>query len=130
MRDGFIKVAAASPSLKVGNPSFNKERIIDLMTEADRKGVKVLVFPELSITGYTAGDLFFQSALLESATEALLEIAEASAALDVLSFVGYPLRYASAPLRYDCPSPQIVIAYKSDIGSYDIRAYQSLELRD
>ena len=93
MRDGFIKVAAASPSLKVGNPSFNKERIIDLMTEADRKGVKVLVFPELSITGYTAGDLFFQSALLESATEALLDIAEASAALDVLSFVGYPLRY-------------------------------------
>ena len=93
MRDGFIKVAAASPSLKVGNPSFNKERIIDLMTEADRKGVKVLVFPELSITGYTAGDLFFQSALLESATEALLEIAEASAALDVLSFVGCPLRY-------------------------------------
>ena len=93
MRDGFIKVAAASPSLKVGNPSFNKERIIDLMTEADRKGVKVLVFPELSITGYTAGDLFFQSALLESASEALLEIAEASAALDVLSFVGYPLRY-------------------------------------
>ena len=93
MRDGFIKVAAASPSLKVGNPSFNKDRIIDLLTEADRKGVKVLVFPELSITGYTAGDLFFQSALLESATEALLEIAEASAALDVLSFVGYPLRY-------------------------------------
>ena len=93
MRDGFIKVAAASPSLKVGNPSFNKERIIKLMNEADRKGVKVLVFPELSITGYTAGDLFFQSALLESATEALLEIAEASAALDVLSFVGYPLRY-------------------------------------
>ena len=93
MRDGFIKVAAASPSLKVGNPSFNKDRIIKLMNEADRKGVKVLVFPELSITGYTAGDLFFQSALLESATEALLEIAEASAALDVLSFVGYPLRY-------------------------------------
>ena len=93
MRDGFIKVAAASPSLKVGNPSFNKERIIKLMNEADRKGVKVLVFPELSITGYTAGDLFFQSALLESATEALLEIVEASAALDVLSFVGYPLRY-------------------------------------
>ena len=93
MRDGFIKVAAASPSLKVGNPSFNKDRIIDLMTEAEAKGVKILVFPELSITGYTAGDLFFQSALLESATEALLEIAEASAALDVLSFVGYPLRY-------------------------------------
>ena len=93
MRDGFIKVAAASPSLKVGNPSFNKDRIIDLMTEAEAKGVKILVFPELSITGYTAGDLFFQSALLESATEALLEIAEVSKTLDVLSFVGYPLRY-------------------------------------
>ena len=93
MRDGFIKVAAASPSLKVGNPSFNKDRIIKLMNEAEAKRDKILVFPELSITGYTAGDLFFQSALLESATEALLEIAEASAALDVLSFVGYPLRY-------------------------------------
>ena len=93
MKDGFVKVAAASPSLKVGNPIYNSERIISLMKSADEVGVKVLVFPELSITGYTAQDLFFHSALLSSAQEALMEIKDASASLDVLSFVGYPLHY-------------------------------------
>ena len=93
MKDGFVKVAAASPSLKVGNPKYNGERIISLMKEADEKGVKVLVFPELSITGYTAQDLFFHSSLLSSAEEVLLEIMDASSSMDVLSFVGYPLRY-------------------------------------
>ena len=93
MRHGFIKVASASPSLKVGNPDYNKDRIIGLMKEADKEGVKVLVFPELSITGYTCGDLFFQSSLLSSSQDALLEIKEASKELDLLSFVGYPLKY-------------------------------------
>ena len=93
MRHGFIKVASASPSLKVGNPDYNKGRIIGLMKEADKEGVKVLVFPELSITGYTCGDLFFQSSLLSSSQDALLEIKEASKELDLLSFVGYPLKY-------------------------------------
>src|SRR5574344_1382159 len=93
MRHGFVKVASASPSLKVGNPDFNKERIILLMKEAEEKKVKVLVFPELSITGYTSGDLFFQSSLLSSSQEALLDIKEASKDLDLLSFVGYPLKY-------------------------------------
>ena len=93
MRHGFIKVASASPSLKVGNPDYNKDRIIDLMRKAEKEGVKVLVFPELSITGYTSGDLFFQSSLLSSSQDALLEIKEASKELDLLSFVGYPLKY-------------------------------------
>ena len=93
MRHGFVKVASASPSLKVGNTEYNKERIIELMREGDEKGVKVLVFPELSITGYTCGDLFFQSSLLTASSKALLEIKEASKELDVLSFVGYPLKY-------------------------------------
>ena len=93
MRHGFIKVASTSPSLKVGNPDFNKERIIKLMREAEEKNVKVLVFPELSITGYTCGDLFFQTSLLSSAEKALSDIKEASKGLDVLSFVGYPLKY-------------------------------------
>ena len=93
MRHGFIKVASASPSLKVGNPDYNKDRIIDLMRKAEKEGVKVLVFPELSITGYTSGDLFFQSSLLSSSQEALLDIKEASKDLDLLSFVGYPLKY-------------------------------------
>ena len=93
MRHGFIKVASASPSLKVGNPDYNKDRIIELMRKAEKEGVKVLVFPELSITGYTCGDLFFQSSLLSSSQDALLEIKEASKELDLLSFVGYPLKY-------------------------------------
>ena len=93
MRHGFIKVASASPSLKVGNPDYNKDRIIDLMRKAEKEGVKVLVFPELSITGYTSGDLFFQSSLLSSSQDALLDIKEASKDLDLLSFVGYPLKY-------------------------------------
>ena len=93
MRHGFVKVASASPSLKVGNPDFNKERIILLMKEAEEKKVKVLVFPELSITGYTSGDLFFQNALLQSSEKALLDIVEASESLDLLAFVGYPLKY-------------------------------------
>ena len=93
MRHGFIKVASASPSLKVGNPDYNKERIIELMRKAEKEGVKVLVFPELSITGYTSGDLFFQSSLLSSSQNALLDIKEASKDLDLLSFVGYPLKY-------------------------------------
>ena len=93
MRHGFIKVASASPSLKVGNPDYNKDRIIELMRKAEKEGVKVLVFPELSITGYTSGDLFFQSSLLSSSQDALLDIKEASKDLDLLSFVGYPLKY-------------------------------------
>ncbi|MGN0830281.1 MAG: NAD(+) synthase [Candidatus Ornithospirochaeta sp.] len=93
MRHGFIKVASASPSLKVGNPDYNKDRIIELMRKAEKEGVKVLVFPELSITGYTSGDLFFQRSLLSSSQDALLDIKEASKDLDLLSFVGYPLKY-------------------------------------
>ena len=93
MRHGFIKVASASPSLKVGNPDYNKDRIIELMRKAEKEGVKVLVFPELSITGYTSGDLFFQSSLLSSSQDALSRIKEASKDLDLLSFVGYPLKY-------------------------------------
>ena len=93
MRHGFIKVASASPSLKVGNPDYNKDRIIDLMRKAEKERVKILVFPELSITGYTSGDLFFQSSLLSSSQDALSRIKEASKDLDLLSFVGYPLKY-------------------------------------
>ena len=93
MRHGFIKVASASPSLKVGNPEYNKDRIIELMREAEKEGVKILVFPELSITGYTCGDLFFQNSLLSSSQRALSDIREVSKELDLLTFVGYPLKY-------------------------------------
>lgn len=93
MRDGFVKVAAVSPSLKVGNPKYNADEIIRLMGEAVEQGVKVLVFPELSLTGYTCGDLFFQRTLQDSAERELLRVMEASEGSDMLTFVGYPLNY-------------------------------------
>ena len=63
------------------------------MREAEKEGVKILVFPELSITGYTCGDLFFQNSLLSSSQRALSDIREVSKELDLLTFVGYPLKY-------------------------------------
>ena len=93
MKDGFIKVAAVSPSLRVADPLFNIESMISLLKEADEKKVKVLVFPELSITGYTCQDLFLNDQLLDEASCALDRFKAASNGLDVLSFVGYPLKY-------------------------------------
>ncbi len=93
MNDGFIKVGAASPVLRVADPAFNCDKITQMMKSAVEKGVKILVFPELAITGYTAQDLFFQKRLRKSAECALEKIVDASADLDVLVFVGYPFEY-------------------------------------
>ena len=91
MKDGFLKVAAASPELKVADPLFNVGRMMELFDLAKGYGVKVLVFPELSITGYTCQDLFFSDSLVEKAHQALSAYAGHSAGCDMLSFVGYPL---------------------------------------
>ena len=93
MTDGFVKVGAASPRLRVADPAYNAERIIELIGKAEGEGIKVLVFPELSITGYTAGDLFFQKRLRESADAALDKVIAASADRDMLIFVGYPFEH-------------------------------------
>ena len=58
MRDGFIKVAAGTPKIRVADCRYNAEQIFTLMREADKQGVKVLCLPELCLTGYTCGDLF------------------------------------------------------------------------
>ncbi len=93
MKDGFVKVGAVSPSLRVGNPDYNSKEIIRFIEKAAEEKIKVLVFPEMSITGYTCGDLFFQRTLLESASRALHDIVKATEASDTLVFVGYPLEY-------------------------------------
>ncbi|MBR6873767.1 MAG: NAD(+) synthase, partial [Ruminococcus sp.] len=67
MKDGFIKIACATPELKVADCKFNADRIIELIKEAHGRGVKIVCFPELSVTGYTCGDLFLQEMLLTSA---------------------------------------------------------------
>ncbi len=74
MKDGFIKAAAAVPVIKVADPVCNAERIIALYKEAVENGAKIIVFPELCITGYTCHDLFLQDELLRGAAAALEQI--------------------------------------------------------
>ena len=71
MKDGFVKVAAGTPKIRVADCRYNAEQIFTLMREADKQGVKVLALPELCLTGYTCGDLFFQDTLLRGAEEGL-----------------------------------------------------------
>ena len=91
MRHGFIKVAAATPDIRVADVDYNKEQIIKQMDEAAKAGAKIIVFPELCITGYTCSDLFLQDILLNGAKKALAEIAKQTKELDALVFVGVPL---------------------------------------
>ena len=91
MRHGFIKVAAATPDIRVADVDYNKGQIIKQMDEAAEAGAKIIVFPELCITGYTCSDLFLQDILLNSAKKALVEIAEHTKNLDTLVFVGVPI---------------------------------------
>ena len=91
MRHGFIKVAAATPDIRVADVDYNKGQIIKQMDEAAEAGAKIIEFPELCITGYTCSDLFLQDILLNSAKKALVEIAEHTKNLDALVFVGVPI---------------------------------------
>ncbi len=90
MKDGFVKVAAATPKIKVADTVHNAEAITDIILEAGAGGAKIIVLPELCITGYTCHDLFLQEKLLEEAEAALLNIVEKTAGVDALSFVGLP----------------------------------------
>lgn len=92
MRDGFIKVAAFTPAIRVADPEYNADRICDLIDEGEKKRAKIMVFPELCITGYTCHDLFLQDRLLDAAQEALDRIVRHSDGVDALIFVGLPLR--------------------------------------
>ena len=90
MKDGWIKVAAATPRVKVADPRYNAAQIRLQIEEAARQGVQILVFPELSLTGYTCGDLFLQETLLNAVEEELTALAGAVG--DMLVAVGAPLR--------------------------------------
>ena len=91
MRHGFVRVAAATPDIRVADVEFNTEKICEAIGKACDMRAKIIVFPELCVTGYTCGDLFAQDALLEAAHHALLQIAEYTADKDILAFVGTPL---------------------------------------
>ena len=90
MRDGFIKVGAATPKVRVADPAYNREQLVKAAREAAGRGVKLLVFPELSMTAYTCGDLFGQEILVRAAREELARFAAETEALDMLMFVGLP----------------------------------------
>lgn len=91
MKQGYVKVAAVTPKIRVADTIYNKKRIVESICEAAAQGAKVIVLPELCLTGYTCGDLFFQEALLRDARQQLLEVAEQTKACDAISFVGLPL---------------------------------------
>lgn len=96
MKDGFIRVAAATPEIRVGDCAFNGESILRLIKKAAENDVSVVVFPELCITAYTCGDLFLQQTLLEKAEDALGEILRQTEALEIVCLVGLPVRKDSA----------------------------------
>lgn len=100
MQDGFIKCAAATPETRVADCEFNAGKIIELINEAKTKNVKILVFPELCVTGYTCGDLFYQPALLSAAVKALDKILGATEGSDMLVTVGSPVVYKGE--LYNC----------------------------
>ncbi len=102
MRDGFIKVAAATPEIKVAHCDHNAKACIALIEEAAQQGVKVLVLPELVLTGSTCGDLFFQNTLLQGAEDALNQVLEATAELDMLIVLGLPVRGEWDGKLYNC----------------------------
>ena len=92
MRDGFIKIAAATPDLHAADCAYNTSEIVKLAKEAAAKGAKLITFPELCLTGYTCGDLFLQETLLEGALEALNTVCRETAELAAVIVVGLPLR--------------------------------------
>lgn len=91
MNYGFVKVAAAVPHVKVADCKFNAEKIESLIAVAEGKGVQIVIFPEMSITGYTCGDLFGQQMLLEEAEMRLMQILNNTRQLDIISIVGMPI---------------------------------------
>ena len=92
MKDGFISVACGSPDLRLADCHYNAEQTFTIMRAAEKAGVKVLVLPELGLTGYTCGDLFFQETLLRGAEEALATVLKATRNLEVVTAVGLPVR--------------------------------------
>ena len=90
MKHGFVKVAAATPDIKVADCIYNAQSICSDMKKAAEQGAKIVVFPELCLTGYTCSDLFWQERMLDAAKEGLRKIIKTSITLDGLFFVGLP----------------------------------------
>lgn len=95
MQYGFVKVAAAVPQVHIGDCEWNTRQIESLIVQAEGKGVEIIVFPELSITGYTCADLFFQQQLTDSCENAMFRLLDVTRSLNIIAIVGLPLRVGS-----------------------------------
>ena len=91
MEYGFVKVAAATPEIRVADCAFNTENVLELWRQADGQGCQLVVFPELVLTGYTCSDLFLQPVLLNGCLTGLKKLLEASRHLQSVAVVGAPL---------------------------------------
>lgn len=95
MKDGFVKVAAAAPVIRVADCDYNAARVVETIENAEKAGVKVLVFPELTLTGVTCGDLIAHRVVLNGALRALEKVVRASEGKDMLVFVGLPYAHGA-----------------------------------
>lgn len=111
MKYGYITVAAAIPSVKVGDTAFNLTHIESQIAEADGRGVEVITFPELSATGYTCQDLFRQRTLLDGAEDVVLRLLEFTRAIDIVVIIGAPV--VAGPLLLNCA---VVIQHGDILG--------------
>ena len=107
MNYGFIKVASAVPSVKVADCKYNVEQIEQQIILAEGQGVEIIVFPELSLTGYTCQDLFRQNLLLETTESAMLMLLDFTRQLNIISIVGLPI--AVGDLFKTCALPNCVL---------------------
>lgn len=111
MKYGFITVAAAVPSVKVADTEYNVKQIEDFVAQAEGKGVEIIVFPELSITGYSCQDLFLQQLLIEQSEVAVMQLLDFTRKLDIICIVGAPVNISGS--LYNCA---IVIQHGVIIG--------------
>lgn len=109
MKYGFVKVAGATPKIRVADCEFNANQIIAQINEAEKNGASLVVFSELCVTGYTCSDLFLQSALLNAAKDAVKKIVFETAELDIISIVGTPIALRQS--LFNCA----VVIYKGKI---------------
>jgi len=122
MKDGFIKCAAAGIKIQVADPAYNTQVIIEKMDECAANGAKVIVFPELAVSGYTCGDLFLHEQLINGAKEGIKKIIAHSVNVDAICFVGFPYEirnklYNAAAVI--CKGTLLGIVPKTELPNYN-----------
>ena len=100
MKYGFVNVAAAVPTVKVADVDYNVQQVESLIAQAEGRGIEIIVFPELCITGYTCQDLFKEQLLLDRAEQGIIMLLDFTRKLDVISIVGAPVVING--LLYNC----------------------------